>query len=326
MAEGVVFSTEDLPVRQRRDWLREVIGREYANVEITPPANGSLFNEMTIYPWEELRLSSIRSNAIAIERLPKTVSVSQDAYFAVLLLSGEYFLEQDGREVVLRPGEMTIYDATRPHRIFCPGRFSKLIVSVPRAKLKDRVVGVEHCSASRISNGRGVGAVTAALLRSCAEQARDMSAQQFAALSENCFELMSLALLAARPAPASRSRSASMTRIKTFVEQNLRDPELDAALVATALGLSSRYVNAILADEGSSLMRHVWTRRLEKCRRDLDSPISAGRSITEIAFSWGFNDPSHFSRSFKQSFGRSPRDYRRMARSAANSVEAPTRS
>lgn len=71
MTGCVKLSTDDLPPLQRCDWLHEVIGREYANVEITPPEDGRLFNEMTIHQWKELRLSSIKSNAITIERLPK---------------------------------------------------------------------------------------------------------------------------------------------------------------------------------------------------------------------------------------------------------------
>jgi mannose-6-phosphate isomerase-like protein (cupin superfamily) len=99
----------------------------------------------------ELRLSSIRSNAITIERLPKEPAQnSHDAYFAVVLLSGFYLLEQNGREVILQPDDMTIYDATRPHRIVCPESFTKLIVSIPRPTLRGRAPGVEHSTALRI--------------------------------------------------------------------------------------------------------------------------------------------------------------------------------
>lgn len=31
------LSTEDIPASNRQAWLSEVIGREYANVKITPP-------------------------------------------------------------------------------------------------------------------------------------------------------------------------------------------------------------------------------------------------------------------------------------------------
>jgi AraC family transcriptional regulator, positive regulator of tynA and feaB len=315
MSNPTILSTDELPAGQRQEWLREVIGREYANVEITPPTDERLFNEMTIHPWGNLRLSSIRSNAITIERLPREPDkISQDAYFAVVLLSGDYSLKQDGREVVLRPGDMTIYDATRPHRIFCPGHFSKLILSVPRSGLKERIVGVEHCSALHIPGDHGAGAVTAAFLTSCAKQAGGLSAAQIAGLSENCLDLLAMALSAARPAAAaaSRGRVAALTRIKNFVERNLADPNLDASTIAAGVGMSTRYVNDILSDEDVSLMRYVLGRRLEKCQRDLTSPASAGIQITDIAFRWGFNDLSHFSRSFKEKFGCSPREYKKV--------------
>jgi AraC-like DNA-binding protein len=34
------------------------------------------------------------------------------------------------------------------------------------------------------------------------------------------------------------------------------------------------------------------------------------KSITQIAFSWGFNNAAHFSRCFKTRFGATPSDYR----------------
>lgn len=309
----MVLSTEHLPMKQRAEWLREMIGREFADVEISPPAEARLFNETTIFGWEDLRLSSIRSNAITIERLSREpAKIRQDVYLAVVMLSGNYSLEQDGRAVALRPGDMTIYDATRPHRIVCPGSFSKLIVSIPRSKLKARVGGVERCSALQIPGDRGAGSVASAFVRSCAEQAQALSEREFATLSENCIDLLVLALAAVgrQGNGVSLGRSMSRARVRNFVERNLDNPELDAAMVASGVGMSSRYINDILSDDGMPLMRHILSLRLEKCRRELS--FCAGTPITEIAFRWGFNDMSHFSRSFKRRFGCSPRDYRRM--------------
>jgi AraC family transcriptional activator of tynA and feaB len=130
---------------------------------------------------------------------------------------------------------------------------------------------------------------------------------------EHCIELLTLALGLGRPAAltASRYRITLMKRIKDFVDQNLGDPDMNTAMVARGVGMSSRYINDIFNDEETSLMRHIWKRRLENCRRDLLSQTPAGHRISDIAFRWGFNDLSHFSRTFKQSFALSPRDYRR---------------
>jgi len=41
---------------------------------------------------------------------------------------------------------------------------------------------------------------------------------------------------------------------------------------------------------------------------------SAWRSLTvsEIAFSWGFNSAAHFTRAFRAKYGMAPSEYRRM--------------
>ena len=42
------------------------------------------------------------------------------------------------------------------------------------------------------------------------------------------------------------------------------------------------------------------------------SPIPAlhHRSVSDIAFSWGFNDAAHFSRAFKERFRVTPKEFR----------------
>lgn len=55
---------------------------------------------------------------------------------------------------------------------------------------------------------------------------------------------------------------------------------------------------------------YIWHRRLERIRHDLANPALAGTSITEIAFGRGFSSSTHFSRSFRESYGVSPRVYR----------------
>jgi len=311
--KGIVFSTEDFPIFDRQEWLHEIIGREYANVKITPPKNGRLFNEMTIHPWQQLKLSSIRSNAISIERLPKEIhSISQDSYFLVVLLSGRYMLEQNGREVFLNPGEMTIYDATHPHRIYCPESFSKLIVSIPRPLLRDRLAGIEHCTARQISTRTGMNAITANLLRSTAKQIDHLDEHELDNLSNYALDMLTMTLASVRPQNfnLSRSRSLSMNRIKDFIERHLTDGLMDTVMISTAVKLSPRYINSLFQDENTSLMRYVWQRRLEKCRKDILDDAHKGHRISDIAVHWGFNDLAHFSRAFKLQFDYSPREYR----------------
>jgi AraC-like DNA-binding protein len=56
------------------------------------------------------------------------------------------------------------------------------------------------------------------------------------------------------------------------------------------------------------------TRRLKACYREL-SQARLTETVTEVAFRWGFNDAAHFSRSFKEAFGTTPRSILNSARS-----------
>jgi len=48
------------------------------------------------------------------------------------------------------------------------------------------------------------------------------------------------------------------------------------------------------------------------------------RSVSEVAYSWGFNDPAHFSRTFRSRFGISPTQCRRQAlRSMPQPLQSP---
>jgi hypothetical protein len=260
LSQAIKYSTNDHPVSQRQEWLHEIISREYANIEITPPANGGLFNEMIIYPWDNIRLSSIRSNEITLKRKShEPYLLSQDAYFAVILLSGNYHLQQNGKEVFLKPGDISLYDATLAHQISCSEKFSKLIISIPRQILRDRIAGVEHCTALRVPGNSGIGAVTANFIRSSLNQTNQLTTSEFSALSEYSLDLLTLALTTVRPEKfnLSKSRSLTLSRVKTYIEYHLSDSDINPTIIANCVGLSSRYINSLFKGEETSTMRYI---------------------------------------------------------------------
>lgn len=305
---GVAYHTGMLPLHSRREWLREMITREYTKVEVSTPSNVQLLDQTTIYPWEQLKLSTVFSNGIKIERMKvEPHAVSQDNYLAVLLLSGRYMLAQDGRETFLQPGEMTIYDATKPHSIHCPERFSKVIVSIPRKLMRERLSGVELCTARKVSGQAGIGSVATNLIQSITSQLNQIEMAAFNRLSEGALDALVMALATTRPQryELSRSRSFTLHQIKSFVERHLTDPNLTPDLIAQAVKCTPRYINMLFQDENTSLMRYVLARRLNHCYDALANNHQSQR-ISDIAFKWGFNDLSHFSRAFKQAFDATP--------------------
>jgi AraC-like DNA-binding protein len=58
-----------------------------------------------------------------------------------------------------------------------------------------------------------------------------------------------------------------------------------------------------LRNEPRSVSLYVRDLRLERCRRDLLDPRLPDRSISTVAFRWGFGDLSGFNRAFRDAFG-----------------------
>jgi AraC-like DNA-binding protein len=147
-----------------------------------------------------------------------------------------------------------------------------------------------------------VGALDAASASKVAEQALDLLALAYSATSQDGQVTLSAA------------KATALARLKTAISTHLTNPELGPAMAAATVGLSIRYANALLAEEGTSLERYIIAQRLDRCRRALADPTQAHRTIADIAFGWGFWDVSHFCRRFKAEFGLSPRDYRHSAK------------
>lgn len=314
MPPSKFFSTRHLPPKERGEWWREVICRQYASIDIVSKITSDFHSETRIFALPSLQLSVINSSAITIKKQPRdTVFKSQDAYFAVLLLSGRYQLEQHGRIADLQPGDITIYSATQMHQVSCPDSFSKLIFSIPRQTLISRFPLSEACTAIRIPGNTGIGAVTSNFLRNWATHIEALRTQDLAQMSEISIDLLSNTLDAIKPGHLKRSNhhTFALSQIKLLIEQNLTHCTLDAALIAQMTGYSIRYINTLFHQEGTSLMRHVLSRRLEHCYQDIQHGGSKNLRISDIAFHWGFNDLSHFSRVFKQRFGLSPSDLKR---------------
>jgi len=89
-----------------------------------------------------------------------------------------------------------------------------------------------------------------------------------------------------------------------------KDGALTPGRIAEEHGVSLRYLQKLFTLSGKTFSNYVRTRRLERCRAELISPLYADLSITEICYRWGFNASAHFSRAFRAHYNASPSEYR----------------
>ena len=100
---------------------------------------------------------------------------------------------------------------------------------------------------------------------------------------------------------------------KDLAERRLADPELSAATPARELHVSVRTPQRAFTAAGETVISRIRQRRLEEARLALAAPASRV-SVSELAAHWQFADSSHFIRTFKKRYGRTPADYARANR------------
>jgi AraC-like DNA-binding protein len=80
-------------------------------------------------------------------------------------------------------------------------------------------------------------------------------------------------------------------------------PGVTVAALAAQLHTSVSTLHRAFAGEPASIAEWIRARRLDAVGTDLCDPALRHRSISDLAFAWGFSDASHFSRAFRARFG-----------------------
>ena len=125
--------------------------------------------------------------------------------------------------------------------------------------------------------------------------------------------LLGLLHLSFERAPKENKQSPQQLHFQAAlheIDRHLDHPKLCCAFVAKRLGISESYLYKLFQQQGKRFSQELRLRRLSKIAQDLSLPQYAHFSVSQIAFHYGFNSASHFSRAFRQCFACSPSDYR----------------
>jgi AraC-like DNA-binding protein len=94
--------------------------------------------------------------------------------------------------------------------------------------------------------------------------------------------------------------------VQQWIEAHIGDPGLTLEKIAAENGMSLRYLHVLFEKCEMSASEWIWKRRLQLCYDAIAK--GAGRTLTSIAFEYGFNSSAHFSTMFRRHYGVSPRD------------------
>ena len=310
-AENVpqVWSTDRIAPRDRRTWWTDELCDRIVHADFEYRGEGQFVGRLWTHSAGEIRVTQFSSTAQLIIRSARNIAQYPAETVTIgMQVAGGGLATQIENEIVLRPNDLVPFDMRRPFSLRFENTFSRTTLTVPRSALERRIGFCEGLLGRRIDGSAGVGGLLAPIIRGLPSHLGSLSETTRERVAETLLDLIATALVSdieRRPVSASMT----LTRVKAWISAHLGE-NLSADRIASHCGLSIRHLNRLFALEGTPLMQRVLEMRLKWCNRELLDPAMRNRSITDIAFAAGFNDLSHFSRSYRVRYGRSARETR----------------
>jgi AraC family transcriptional activator of tynA and feaB len=310
-AMSETFSTELIPAADRIEAWEWNARRFCGDCRFHFPSRRRFHGSMASKNLSEVSLSVFSSSALSFQKFPAASAHSENRFCTVITqLEGARWYSQNDAVVVLKPGDSTLIDSAAPWCSDCLGDCVRLYVRVPRWLIEDRLRTTLLPSARRISAATAPGGALFRLAISLYRETDGLSHEEAAAMLEAYFGVLSGCLGVPRTDTGAGNSDRILACIETFIEGHLAESTLGPVEVAAAVGISVRHAHRLFAKKACTIGDWIRQRRLERCRADLACPRLHDRTITDIAFGWGFSESAHFSRSFKQQFGICPRTFR----------------
>ena len=309
-----LFSTDSIHPRDRFDCWHEVARKLVVDHDSRPDNRLTFEAHLSAATLGDLDLVLFHTSPMDFVHTQHHTAQAHDQFLVCKPLRGSLYIEHNGRETSLLPGDMTLLDPYLPYSGHISGDSTLLVLKVPRRCITARMGSTADIMARPVRATPGLGGLTSEFLSLLAGHAESLGSTANAA-ANHALDLFAAA--AARMIGASQPRLSSarmfvLTQLQGIVEQRLMEPDLTPRLLAQAAGVSVRYANSVLAEEGTSLAQLIQTRRLERCRRALADPAQSQRAISDIARGWGFADMTHFARRFRRAYGALPSAYRKL--------------
>lgn len=317
------MDTRHVEEHERFSYWRDAICDVFVQLDASQLSPHTFEGQMKIGSLKEIKISEVSADSQRVIRSKRQIQKAVEDYFLVSLQTkGQGYIEQDQRIAKLQPGDFALYDSTRPYVLHFEQPFQQIVFQFPRSLLLDRCKEAEQSTAVlHPGTQHPVCNFVSTFLKTVAHSYYHLDLTTQLRVSETTLDFLATALHAINGIKLNEVHSMGnmyLSGARSFIKNHLADPNLTPDDVANSQGISTRYLHKLFEKEGQSVAAYIREQRLEQCRLDLSDPKQADFTITEIAFRWGFNNASHFSRAFKKHYGVKPSEYRANALSRSN--------
>lgn len=295
------------------DSFRSAVNASFVPLEVDSDSGGPFQATLSAAGADGVVFTEVRAKPQLVRRTEETIESGGSGFYKVsLLLSGSGILIQDGREIIMNPGDMSFYDTSRPYSLLFNETFRNLIMMFPKDRLEFPTILTDSLTAVSLGEQHHLAKVVAPFIAQASPQLPMLPTLARTKLAHTSLELINTmlsAILDVENSPRS-PHEVLLQKIYAHINTNLGSPTLSPGSIAAAHYISVRHLHALFAEHDTTVSTVIKQRRLEHARADLTDPSNSTKTVAAIAGRWGFVDAAHFSRVFKQHYGVSPSELR----------------
>lgn len=302
-------------IRQWQDWAARTI----APIDVTVFDTDRFTAQWSSHGVGQLRLLQLHAPAQRVVHCGTDGSAGHASPSIQLVYArrGALKTRMAGKRFTVEPGQFVLLDNTRFYQMEMDEAHEAIDLMMPQSWLEKYLPDPGALLARPISASEDWGAPLGSLLETMltglgrSPLPRSLIAEQVGALLTLATGFHEVGMgHAGANAKATRHKGQLARQILRRIESDFADPELSPERVARELGISRRYLQALLAGSGTNFVAELNAARLDHAADRLTDPRAAGLQVGEIAYQAGFLDPGYFARLFRKRFGVGPTAWR----------------
>lgn len=303
------WSTGDVETRHALAYWVDTVCKSFIEIDIDTPSRSHFRGALESMKLGPAMLHVIEADAQNVRRTHTRIAHSRygGGYILLQLRSGRLQFAQHGREASLEAGDSALVDCNVPYHLESVATRS-VAVRFDDHWLRNWIPSPQSIACRAFRAGDTWSNTLCTALANLDGEAADDLALPASVVAEQLAAL--LALAAGSHVHAYTPSEKLLNRIRHTIRDRYHEPTLDAGAVATANGISKRYLHYLFAQASSTFGNELMQVRLECARRLLSDRRYVGLRVSEVAARCGFLEPSHFARRFRKMFGVVPTEFR----------------
>ncbi|WP_024803295.1 helix-turn-helix domain-containing protein [Nocardia sp. BMG51109] len=306
-----IRSTPELAPGQALEQWESVLSESYFPLAVSNPQMERFHSRVRAVTYGAVGGSLIEGTPQRVYRSRRHVDrPDEPILMALFATAGRGTLEGAGRDSVIEPGGLLLYDNVQPCAAHFGSTWGLLSMQVQLPSIVERTgISIGRLPINvRIPSSGAVGVIERFFRDLLEVQQTDPEAA--ARLGEHAVDLMASAVLLACGAQPTEQSAQALARQQAlaFVRRHYTDPDLTTEQIAQACAVSRRTLYRLFEDVEGGVGAMVRRRRIGTAQALLR--VDGVRSLESIAAACGFASDRHFYRAFKQATGMTPGEYR----------------